>query len=72
MENFLGAEKGFSQVIALDSTNAKAFLNRGYAREFMGNFKGACSDWTKARDLGLTEAEDYLDECDGAKTSTTE
>ena len=40
------------------------YLNRGLIRELNGNLGGACEDWNRALELGATEAEAYVKECD--------
>lgn len=39
------------------------YLNRGLIRELNGNLTGACEDWNKALDMGASEAETYVKEC---------
>ncbi len=51
------------QIIESDKSFAKAYLNRGLVRELSGDLEGACTDWTMAHELGITEAEKYLKEC---------
>jgi tetratricopeptide (TPR) repeat protein len=53
----------FNQVILTDNSFGKAYLNRGLVREMTGDLSGACGDWKKAFELGVTEAEKYIKEC---------
>jgi tetratricopeptide (TPR) repeat protein len=39
------------------------YLNRGLVREMTGDVVGACNDWTKALELGVERASEYLEEC---------
>jgi len=39
------------------------YLNRGLVKEMTGDVVGACSDWTKAFELGEERASEYLKEC---------
>ena len=50
----------FDIAISLDSDYAKAFLNRGITRQIIRDEEGACSDWMKARELGINIANDYF------------
>jgi len=43
--------------------NALLYLNRGLIRELLGDPEGACTDWTRALDLGAEIAAEYLKEC---------
>jgi tetratricopeptide (TPR) repeat protein len=53
----------FNQILESDNTFGKAYLNRGLVRELTGDLEGACTDWKKALELGITDAEKYLKEC---------
>jgi tetratricopeptide (TPR) repeat protein len=53
----------FDKIIQSDNAFGKAYLNRGLVRELTGDLQGACSDWKKAFELGIKEAEKYLKEC---------
>jgi tetratricopeptide (TPR) repeat protein len=53
----------FDQILVSDNAFGKAYLNRGLVRELTGDLDGACSDWKKAFELGITEAEKYMKEC---------
>jgi len=35
-------------------------MNRGIAREMTNNLEGACVDWRKAADFGLTEPAEWV------------
>jgi len=39
------------------------YLNRGLIKEMKGDVVGACSDWTKASELGEELATEYVKEC---------
>ena len=64
MTNYLGAEKDLDKAIELDPEYGEAYINRGYAKEFLGKFPAACADWKMAIELGLEEAEKYITECE--------
>lgn len=53
----------YDQILLADNNFAKAYLNRGLVRELTGDLSGACADWKKALELGISEAEKYLKEC---------
>lgn len=50
----------FDRAIALQPGNPMMYLNRAAAK-FNALDTSACDDWRKARDLGLLEAESYLE-----------
>ena len=41
-----------TKAIEIDPNYSIAFLNRGVAKENLGDMKGACDDWRKASSLG--------------------
>jgi len=41
-----------TKAIEIDPNSANAYLNRGIAKENLGDMKGACDDWRKASSLG--------------------
>jgi tetratricopeptide (TPR) repeat protein len=53
----------FNEIISSDTGFAKAYLNRGLVKELQGDLEGACADWRKAHEMGLTEARNYIKEC---------
>lgn len=53
-------EPCFNKVLDLDSKNSLAYLNRGYAKYNFGGQLGACSDWSKAGELGYNEAYELI------------
>jgi len=44
----------------LDNKYAKAYLNRGITKQMTRDEGGACSDWKKAKKLGIMMAKKYL------------
>ena len=42
--------------LKIDPNYSSAYLNRGVAKENLGDMKGACADWRKAAELGDEEA----------------
>ena len=61
--NFNEALTILNDVIASGNNYSKAYLNRGLVKELLGDLDGACSDWKKALELGVTEAQNYIKEC---------
>ena len=53
----------FDGIIAVSDKQGTAYLNRGLLRELTGDLSGACSDWSKALNLGIEEAARYIKEC---------
>ncbi len=53
----------FNKILTRDQDFARAYLNRGLVRELTGDLEGACADWNKALELGITEAQNYVTEC---------
>ncbi len=53
----------YDGILEKDEDFGRAFLNRGLVRELNGDLKGACEDWTRALELGVEKAADYLKEC---------
>ena len=41
-----------TKAIEIDPNSANAYLNRGVAKENIGDLQGACEDWRKASSLG--------------------
>jgi len=56
------ALKDYDKVIELDPKNDLAYFNRGNTKFSLGDKKGACEDWTKAKSLGSPYAQDRLNE----------
>ena len=55
-----GAIADFTKAIELDSKYGEAWLNRGVVKEMIRDTQGACQDWAKAADLGITAAGNYV------------
>jgi len=47
--------------IALDPSNANAYLNRGLAHYFLKDLDKACEDWQQAADMGLKKGIEAVD-----------
>ncbi len=54
------AIKDYSMALDLEPNDADAYLNKGIARQKLGDQDGACSDWKKADRLGSKKAREYL------------
>ena len=52
LEDYYGAISDFSKAIEINPRYHSAFKNRGSSKKFLGDMKGACSDWRKAVSLG--------------------
>ena len=50
------AYEDFSMSLDLDPANPFLYLQRGNARLRIGDYTGACADWERAEEKGLTEA----------------
>jgi len=50
----------FDKAITLDDDYAKAYLNRGITRQMTRDEDGACNDWMKSKQLGISVANKYL------------
>ena len=55
-----GAIADFTKAIELDPKYGEAWLNRGVVKEMIRDNKGACQDWSKASDQGITAAGKYV------------
>jgi tetratricopeptide (TPR) repeat protein len=51
-----------NKAIEIDRKNALAYFKRGYARYRVVDSQGACGDWRIASQLGIQEAQKFLDE----------
>ena len=58
--NYQGTTVDYNKVIAINPQYASAYLNRGIARELVDDHDGACRDWRKAADLGLTQPAEWV------------
>lgn len=58
-ERFDEAIESASRALELDSEYGFAYLNRGIAREMVRDIPGACSDWKKAEEMGIKNADVY-------------
>ena len=54
MNDNYGAIFYATQAIEINPKHSNAYLNRGVAKENLGDIKGACADWGKASSLGNT------------------
>lgn len=61
MKDFQGAISDFSKIIEIDSTEVDfAYYNRGMAKVALFQKESACSDFRKAMQLGVAEANDAI------------
>ena len=61
-QDYRGAIEDYSEAIEIDSTYADAFLNRGYAKKSLGDFKGALQDWVMAGKKGSLGTEELIND----------
>ncbi len=55
-----------NKLLANGIESGLAYLNRGIGRQMLNDSKGACEDWAKAQQLGIADAQRYLQEdCTG-------
>jgi tetratricopeptide (TPR) repeat protein len=47
------------KAIKLDATLGSAYLNRGIAKQMLKDEDGACADWKKAAEYGVSEGKSY-------------
>src|SRR5207249_11665335 len=59
VQDYQAALADFTQVIALDPTNTKAYYNRGNAYVHLGNYGAALADFTQVIALDPTNAKAY-------------
>ena len=52
LRDYYGAISDFNKAIEINPRDVSAYANRGLAKMFIGDMKGACSDWRKASSLG--------------------
>ncbi|MBN1599679.1 MAG: tetratricopeptide repeat protein [Bacteroidales bacterium] len=53
----------YNQSLETNPEYGLAYLNRGLTLEMLGMLTEACSDWQRASELGIEEADEYLKEC---------
>jgi tetratricopeptide (TPR) repeat protein len=64
MNDLAGALMDCDKAIQLDPAYGFAFLNRGILKDAQQDYKGACVDWNKAKQLGVELASKYLEVCE--------
>jgi lipoprotein NlpI len=60
MQEYTDAITEANIAIELNPDYGYAYLNRGIAKEMIRDKKGACSDWSKAEELGVQSASAHL------------
>ena len=58
--NFQGAIEEYTKAISLVTEDPMPYLLRGRSKQSLGDLKGACEDWKKAKELGLEEVTEVL------------
>ena len=62
--DYYGAIFDFTKAIEIDPNYSNAYLNRGVAKENLGDMKGACDDWKQASYLGNESTAKWVrDQC---------
>tara|TARA_B100000497_G_scaffold117736_1_gene143274 strand:+ start:473 stop:991 length:519 start_codon:yes stop_codon:yes gene_type:complete len=63
LKNYNEAEQDFTEAIELKNSYAQAFINRGIIRiNFLGKKEKGCLDFSRAGELGITEAYELIKE----------
>jgi tetratricopeptide (TPR) repeat protein len=58
LKDYTGAIEDLDKSIELDVNKGMSYMTRGLAYKDLGNMKAACSDWTKANELGTPRADE--------------
>ena len=60
LKRYEDAISAYTRAIEINQKYGYAYLERGSAKEMLKDMVGACADWQKAFDLGVTVAGDYV------------
>ena len=60
LEDFRGAISDYNICVEINPKEAKAYLNRGIAKGFLGLFESGCLDFSKAGELGSAMAYELI------------
>ena len=60
LTDYQGAISNNNKAIDIDPEFASAYRMRGISKELIADLKGACRDWRKAADFGLTEPAEWV------------
>ena len=64
IEDYYGAISDFNKALEMNPYSEIVFKNRGIAKEYLGDMKGACDDWRKASSLGNESTAEWVrDQC---------
>ena len=58
-KDYKAAVEWANKAIQTDSKMGAAFVNRGIAKQLLKDENGACEDWKKAKDLGVSEGKSF-------------
>ena len=58
--DYQGAIADYTKAIEINPQDAIAYRLRGINKELIADLKGACRDWRKAADFGLTEPAEWV------------
>lgn len=61
-KDYLAAVHDFDFAIDMNPGDDSSYYYRGNAKHQLGDKTGACSDWTKARELGIIKADDLINQ----------
>lgn len=56
LKDYLGSLADFDKIISINDKDGEAYFNRGLVNIILRNFENGCSDFSKAGELGITEA----------------
>jgi len=60
LQDFMGAQSDFTDAIYYNSNNSESYSYRANAELKLGNRNNACLDWSKAGELGESEAYELI------------
>ena len=58
-KDYKAASEWADKALQIDGKSGAAYLNRGIAKQMLKDEDGACADWKKAAEFGVTEGKSY-------------